>query len=66
VSALASGRTVLQPRQRRPVLYRRYAADVASETSVDAGGATQESIAKRRKWHQRPTIRALKRQGAAD
>jgi hypothetical protein len=33
---------------------------VASETSTDAEGATQESVAKRRKWHQRPTIRALK------
>jgi hypothetical protein len=39
---------------------------VASETSIDPGSATQESPAKRRKWHQRPTIRALKRKAVEE
>lgn len=34
---------------------------MASETSIDAGSVTQEGVAERRKWHQRPTIRTLKR-----
>ena len=45
----------------QPALYRGYAADVTSEESIDAVGATQEGPAKRRRWHQRPTIRTLKR-----
>jgi hypothetical protein len=39
---------------------------VASETSIDAGSATQEGVAERRKWHQRPTIRTLKRRAAEE
>jgi hypothetical protein len=39
---------------------------VASETSIDPGSATQEGVAKRRKWHQRPTIRALKRRAVEE
>jgi hypothetical protein len=49
-----------------PVLYWRYAADVASETSIDAGSVTQEGVAERRKWHQPPTIRTLKRRAVEE
>jgi hypothetical protein len=39
---------------------------VVSEKSIDAGGTTQEGPAGRRKWHQRPTIRTLKRRAVAE